>query len=507
MAHGTYDKGTTSVRYIRPRLEWNSTANMEANASIVTVTLWAQNTASGTGWVDGVGTWQIFIDGACSGNLSQYVRVQAGQGWTEIASWTKTVSHDADGTKSIKIQAIGGISSASVWHSTTAGVVIELDRIVKGASEAYCTPSVDVNGINRSTVMITPAAPNLYHRVTWRFGGFSHAQSGTETSMSYALPTTWLGALPSAVSGTAHVDLETFSDSDLSAKIGSTQTCDFTITVPASFVPTWNDGWAEISPDNAGTSVKGNVYVAGHSRAKVHFDPTKVTASAGTSIQSYWIEYAGRTYDSPYVTPVLLAAGENSVRAWVRDQRGRTASQALPFRVLSYTGPSLTDVQVYRCSASGEPSDSDAYASVKATANVSDLDGANQWTLGAQIKPVGGDYGESKAMRSGEALLLGGLEAQTSYMVRILLSDSMGAATSHEALLAASSTGGGDAPSLRGFHIRDGGLGAAFGMQAEEDGWLSVHYAHGLRLTEGRKLRIGNTELSEAQLIALLNLL
>ena len=51
------------------------------------------------------------------------------------------------------------------------------------------------------------------------------------------------------------------------------------------------------------------------------------------------------------------------------------------------------------------------------------------------------------------------------------------------------------------------GLGAAFGMQADGEGWLQVNYSGGLQLMPGRKLKIGSTEISEAQLAALLKLL
>ena len=93
MASGVYDGGRTSVSYIKPRLVWESIPDVATNSSVVWVTLYAKNTASGTGYVDGTGAWQIMIDGQYSGKLEAYVKVQAGADWVPVVSWHTQVFH------------------------------------------------------------------------------------------------------------------------------------------------------------------------------------------------------------------------------------------------------------------------------------------------------------------------------------------------------------------------------------------------------------------------------
>lgn len=506
MPSGVYDNGSTSASYIKPRLSWSSVQDVAQNKSTVTVTLYAKNTASGTGYVSGTGSWNIMIGDAWSGSMSATVKVQAGQDWVKIVSWTRTVTHDSDGTKKIKIQATGGISSSSVWSSTKTGVEIDLGKIVKSASTATCTSSVAINGTNKSTVTITASASGLYHKVTWRFSSYSYTASGVSATASYALPTTWLSGLPTAVSGTAYVDVKTYGEQACTTQIGSTYTVSFTVTVPSNLVPTVQSGWATAAPVNENALVPSGVYVAGYSQVQVTFNTANVTAPAGTTIDKYQITYAGKTYASPYKTPVVDSPGNAVITATVVDKRGRSTSTTITAAFLAYTQPTLTDVQAFRCAANGTPSEVGTHVSAIATANVASLSGANTYTLQAFLKEAGGDYGSAHAMTSGTALILDGLDIETNYYVLVKVSDTMDNSAQIETLIEAgiSDTPGGG-PSFKGMWLREGGDGAGFGCEPEE-GWLQVQYTKGLQLKRG-KLKIGDTEISEAQLQALINLL
>ena len=76
----------------------------------------------------------------------------------------------------------------------------------------------------------------LSHKFTWTFGtaSFTSEAAAGVTSHTVTIPTEWLNQIPSAKSGTASVTMQTYSGSTL---IGS-KSSSFTVTVPASAVPT-----------------------------------------------------------------------------------------------------------------------------------------------------------------------------------------------------------------------------------------------------------------------------
>lgn len=504
MASGVYDNGSTSSSFIKPRLVWTSTPDVASNSSLVKVELWAQNTASGSGYVDGTGAWQIQIGDQWSGKLSAYVKVQAGAGWVKVVEWSRTVPHESDGTKTIKIQATGGISSSSQWSSTKTGLEIDLGTIYKTASTFTVTSPIEVDGSTALTVNINPGFTGAYHVVTWVFGNSrSHTVRGATTSASFVVPTDWLDQIPTATAGVGGVSVTTYADAACTQQVGSTASTTYILNVPASMTPTLSGGWASVSPDNSGTNVPSGIYVANYSKAKATINTSRVTASPGTYIASYRIEYAGKSYGSPYTTPTITTAGTNTVRVVARDARGRESAQSFSFTAYGYANPTLSGVSVYRSNSGGTATDNGGYAAIKATANVSSLGGANTYTLTAKIKTAGGSYGAAHALTSGQLMTLAGLSVTENYYVRIDLRDSMGNTTYIEVLIPAGSV---QIEELRGFQVKDGGRGAGFGTPASAEGWMRVGYEGGIEIVRG-KLRIGNTEISEAQLIQLLNLL
>ena len=87
-----------------------------------------------------------------------------------------------------------------------------------------------------ATLNITAYNSAYTHKVTWSFGSYSQVQNlaAGATSASYTIPLSWLNTIPSSTSGTAYVSLETI---DASGNSLGTYSYAFTITVPASVVP------------------------------------------------------------------------------------------------------------------------------------------------------------------------------------------------------------------------------------------------------------------------------
>ena len=140
---------------------------------------------------------------------------------------TVTVAHASDGTKTCSF-------SATYYGNVTVSGTGAFNTIVRASTISSVTSSVSVNGTNAVTVAITRASSSFTHTVVFSFGSYSKTTTGVGTSTSYAIPTSWLNAIPNATSGTAKVTVTTYSGS---TKIGSAVSKNFTLTVPASVVP------------------------------------------------------------------------------------------------------------------------------------------------------------------------------------------------------------------------------------------------------------------------------
>ena len=132
MASGSFQGSTSNARLI-VQINWSSTPSIENNSSVVTATLYAVRTDSARTY--GTGSWAISIGGNAA-NVSKYVEVRSS--WVTIITHTATIPHDSDGTKSIYINAGGGISGTT-WSSTSIGATVALDTIPRASGVSLST--------------------------------------------------------------------------------------------------------------------------------------------------------------------------------------------------------------------------------------------------------------------------------------------------------------------------------------------------------------------------------
>lgn len=136
MASGTYNLSlehpSSSVSF-QGKLEWTSTSNgATANSSLVEVKLYARKQGSSTA-TSGTFKGYITIDGTQT-NFSQSKSVQ--NSWVLISTSSKTVNHNADGTKSITIGGkVGSVSGTTLANINSSGSTsITLDTIPRKAT-------------------------------------------------------------------------------------------------------------------------------------------------------------------------------------------------------------------------------------------------------------------------------------------------------------------------------------------------------------------------------------
>ena len=319
----------------------NNTSTVTAKVQLVSTgsSYTINSTASKSGSLTINGTKYTFsFSAALSGNQTKTLYTK-----------TVTVSHSADGTKTCAFSATCGINvtlSGTYYGNVTASGNGTFNTIARASTISSVTSSVSVTGSNSVTVNITRASSSFTHTVVFSFGSYSKTTTGVGTSTSYAIPQSWLNAIPNATSGTAKVTVTTYSGS---TKIGSAVSKNFTLTVPSTVVPTISA--VSLSEAVSGLATQFGGYVQGKSKIAA-----QITASGALSstIKAYKTTIQGANFTAAsFTSGVLTKSGTSTVTITVTDSRGRTASTTRSITVTAYAAPKITSFQGFRCLANG----------------------------------------------------------------------------------------------------------------------------------------------------------
>ena len=343
----------------------NNTSSVTVKVQLVSTgsTYTINSTASKSGSVTINGTKYTFsFTASLSGNQTKTLYTK-----------TVTVGHNADGTKTCSFSATCGINvtlSDTYYGNVTASGSGTFDTIARASSISSVTSSVSVDGTNAVTVNITRAASSFTHTVVFSFGTYSKTTTGVGTSTSYAIPTSWLNAIPNATSGTAKVTVTTYSGS---TKIGSAVSKNFTLTVPSTVVPSISA--VTMSEAVSGLSTQFGGYVQNKSKLSV-----KITAAGALSstIKAYKTTIQGANFTgASFTSGFLTKSGTSTVTITVTDSRGRTASTTRSLTVIAYAAPKITTFQGFRCLANGTENYEGTYLSASVNFSISPVGDKN----------------------------------------------------------------------------------------------------------------------------------
>lgn len=364
--------------------------------------------------------------------------------------------------------ASGGtkIGNAGASYTPSTDATVYAQWTAQASTIASCSSSVETT--NNLALTVSRNSTAFYHKATFKIGSTTLATSSAfATSLSYTVPRTWFNSYPNDTSKTVTVSVQTYTDSNCTTTVGSAATTTFTMTADAGMKPSVTSGWATASAYNTGTAAANiSGFVKGYSKAQITFNANKITMANNATIASYSVTCLGSTDgSSPYLTPVLNATSV-SVVCTVADSRGRTASETLTISVMDYVNPKISGVSVYRCDSSGTADDDGTYYSVKATATVSSLNNQNTGTLTGALAAAGGSYGTAYSLTSGTRAIKGTISADTSYSVKLTVTDSLGNTTTYYARI----------PTRKwAMKFRPTGNGVAFGKAAEYDNAFEVN--------------------------------
>ena len=403
--------GTTSNSGIKSRIEWSAVQDINANTSTITakgILYWTSNLQT---W--GTGTYYMSIDGV-QGSNTVYAEISYNSN-TVVITYTRTVSHNADGTKSLVLDFSGGISGTTLTSIDCQGT-ITLDTIPRASSFSILS---SVNMGSNLSVTISRASSSFTHNVTLTFNGQTVSASNVGTSATLAVPIGWASQIPNATSGTGTVTVTTKNGS---TTIGTTSK-NITVAVPSSVVPTLTLATALVTGYNG-------LYLQGVSKCKL----TGTAAGVyGSTIKS--ISYSGAGYTgsgTTYTTGVLNVTGDITFTATATDSRGRTVTKQAKITVIAYSKPSISNYSAQRCNSSGALQVDGTYLSVRATFSCASVNGKNAVSCNVSYKKsTASAWSGTTALTSNTAKVIGGaITLNEFWQVRFVVQDSVGTSLS-----------------------------------------------------------------------------
>ena len=390
--------------------------------------------------------------------------------------------------------------SSGDTHTVTGDVAIAVTTVAGYSTIATYDSVVETLG----TFSLTVNQYNPDHYCKLRYYDSNSTLLATSaaftTSTSLAIPQNWFANFPSDASLTITAELTTYTDSSCTTQTGLTDTRTFTVTADASMKPTLLAGCITLAPYNTGTGVAvltNPGYVKGFSKVEAVFDEAYITHASGASTAGYAISVQNTTTAISYPTTTVVSSNTLTVSESVTvtykvtDTRGRSTTDTVTITVNDYFAPTVSAV-CKRTDSGGTEDDGGTYMTVNPNAAYTLLSD-NAVTVTLHCKPAGGAYVSYGTITNQATTLFGSgtFSPDTSYVVKVTATDTVGNSSYIEISMPKRSWE---------FHIGrvNGDTGAAFGKVTE--------YGDTLQLASGWDFMMGSTAMSEADLIALLNM-
>lgn len=336
---------------------WTATQNVANNTSTISWSISAnvgKNSGGNSGWIT-FSELSVKIN-----NESVYYRSASNHtncsNGTSLASGTKTLTHNSDGTCTFSVSIGAGIYNYSI--NKTGSSTFTLNTIARASSIDAAWDCV-LGGT--CGIKWTPASSSFKFKLKFVLGNWNYTTgiiSPNTTSQylynSYTISLEAANQIPNATSGTMIAYLYTYSDNG-STQIGSTASKSFTVTVPSSVIPTISTVNASIVNSNSVVNGWG-VAVAGYTKVKV-----EATASGAYSstIKSFYVSDYNVTKTGTslsFTGDVITKSGNHVFDVVATDSRGRNSKQGLSSQIYfyPYSKPKVSAFSVSRSSSNAQ---------------------------------------------------------------------------------------------------------------------------------------------------------
>lgn len=361
----------------RLRLDWSITGQSIAdNKSTLSLDLWVYD---GTGYSQNESSGEAYyiIQGEKRWNPYNY----SSTGWYKLGSKTITVSHNADGTKSIALTAEWdcGFDSSYTPRHLSLSETVTLPTIPRAST---ATTSGSTLG-ETLAITIKRASSSFTHKLYYTCGSVKDQLIATNVGTSYswnAPPVSLAQQAPNAETVALTLTVKTYNGSTY---VGAWSTA-VKLAVPSTVVPSLSVAISD--PTGVSNTYGGYVQL----RSKVKVDIT-ASGAQGSTIKSYSIKVGGiyAATSASGTTDYLPGSGELIVACAVTDSRGRTTTKTQSITVLAYSKPAITAISAARCNADGTANRSGTYGKVTFSGAITSLSAKNTAAYAVQYREVG----------------------------------------------------------------------------------------------------------------------
>ncbi|HEM3505258.1 TPA: hypothetical protein U1B13_001212 [Streptococcus suis] len=253
-----------------------------------------------------------------------------------LASGTTTITHDANGSKTISASATFNPDNGVHGVITTTGN-LTLPTILRASSVSFDAITLG----SAVTLNVSRAASTFTHTIRYVWGTTSGTiATNVGTSTSWTPPLSLATHIPSATSGVGTIYIDTYSGS---TKIGTKYT-PFTASVPESMKPTFSSVTLTDTNGVARGLLSGNNFLQIISNIQVTFNGHAGTY--GSTITGFRAELVNKnqgTNSNGGSLGIMNFNGSATIRASVVDSRGRWSdTKDVTINVIEYFAPILS---------------------------------------------------------------------------------------------------------------------------------------------------------------------
>lgn len=313
------------------------------NTSPVTVTMYLGR-ASSQSYVGGNWTGNITIDGSSynlSGNIPYPTYINGGE-WYEVASYSKTVKHNNDGSKNVSVSASMSSSYFTPSYSSASGTV-SLATIPRASGVACSSPYIGDNAI----ISIDKKSSSFTNTLTYKIGTLTGtiATKTSNTTVQFqtsSIADSIYALIPNGTETSGTIYCTTYNGS---TQIGDTQSTSFNLyakesvckpSVTATIVDTNTD-----VTNITGSSTKFIKYI---SKPKVTIN---ATAKKSSSIKKYYVSLNDGQTSSTKETP-FSTIGSNKVNVSATDSRNYAGYNDYTLDMIDYIKLHINTISITR---------------------------------------------------------------------------------------------------------------------------------------------------------------
>ena len=464
-------------------LSWSATQSISNNTSTIS---WTLSTDGGySSWMT-ERTVYVDIDGERVFSKTEAVDRYRGP----IATGTKSISHNSDGTRSFSVSLGAAIYYSSV--ECTGSQTFTLDTIARASTLSASDGTLGT----KTTLTADRKSSSFTHTLTWECGNYS----GTLATKSSA--TSWPFTPELKLASVAPYGQKVYCTYTLSTYNGSTlvgtDSKSAWFAIPSSVKPSCT---LSLSDSKGYASTYGG-YIQGESQLSVTINATQAYSSP---ISRYSASANGATYSTQtFTTSILTTVGTNTISATVIDGRERPGSVSSNITVLAYSRPQITKLKVRRCNADGTENDRGGYGKISFHCTITPLSNKNTRSCSLRYRQSG-----ATTWTNAPAITLSAYDQDCnppviqmsdahSYEVQINLTDAFGTTSAVTSI----STG------YCLYHIPASGKGITFGGIAEGNGFnikMKATFSEDIKLQKGLKLEAAKDSGKTPPKVAVLN--